>query len=112
MAKVAFKTAVGLELPISDFLNELKLGLGAELADYVLDEEALSSVLVEGMDGEGVRHLVDRSYEDLKDFMEKHDRAGEYVDFRAEMQLVDDGKGGQVWVSNANVDQWKASHPC
>lgn len=80
VAKVAFKAASGLALPISEFLNMLKEGIGEELAYRALDEEALSRVLSRCGDDERIRRLVKGLYDDLKRFMRQHDfRVNDYV---------------------------------
>lgn len=109
IAKVALKTASGLDLPVSDFLNALKEGIGEEVADRALDDDALRRVVLGEEDASpGMQATSKASYAALVKFMEK----GGYDDFKNEMRLVTDGKGegGMVWVSNGNVDRWEKLH--
>lgn len=115
IAKVALKAVSGLDLEVSDFLNAVKEGIGEEVADCALDEEALRRVVLgEDVAGADIQGASKASYETLKTFMgqelkrrKKHATPGDgYVDFTNEMKLVPDGKGGMVWVSNGNVQRW------
>ena len=120
LAKVAIKATSGLDLPVSDFLNGAKSYLGEEVTDGVLDDSVIERVH-DGTSGpeEGqVKTLVGEAYEKLKKFMEeqKSKGTGHYVHFDKLMQPVDDGEGGKVWVSNANLKLWekacaKKAHP-
>lgn len=109
VAKVALKATAGLDVDISEFLQAVKDGSVEEVADRILDEEALFRVVSE----EDMR----ASYEALKQFMGKKElnrrknaKAGDgYIDFREEMQRVSDGKGGMVWVRTKNVQRWRDS---
>lgn len=115
LAKVAIKAASGVDLPVSDFLNGVRSYIGEEMTDRALDdgaiERALDGTTVPGEEG-GVKRLVGEAYEELKKFMKEHLRrdAGRYIHFDKLMQLVDDGVGGRVWVSNRNVELWKNAH--
>ena len=112
LAKVAIKAASGLDVPMSEFLNGAKSYIGEEVADRVLDDGAIERVL-DGSDvpeEEGdVKRLVGKAYEELKSFMEglEFEDTRHYVHFNNVMQLVDDGDGGKLWVSNANVKLWE-----
>ena len=112
--KVAIKAGSGLDLPVSDFLNGAKSYLGEELADRVLDDDAVERALNGSAIEEGrVTNLVGKAYEELKNFMEMHtcEDTARCTHFDKEMQLVDDGDGGMVWVSNGNVQRWKDANP-
>ncbi|CAM9589677.1 unnamed protein product, partial [Ectocarpus fasciculatus] len=87
----------GLDLEVSDFLNALKEGLGEEVADRALDEEALRRVVMgEEVAGTDMQGASTASYEALKTFMikeqkrrKKHAKPGDgYVDFTDEMDRV------------------------
>lgn len=108
IAKVALKTVSGMDLPVSEFLNALKGGIGEDLADRVLDEDTLDRVVLgkETADS-GMQDTSKSAYAALTKFMKEND----YVDFKDEMQLVPDtvGHSGMVWVSNGNVQGWKNS---
>lgn len=116
LAKVAIRAASGFDLPLSDFLNGAKSYLGEELADRVLDddtiEQALDRSTVPGRRGE-VKALVGEAYEELHKFMKEHkcENTERCVHFEVLMQLVDDGDGGMVWVSNKNVQHWENALP-
>ena len=115
LVKVAIKAGSGLDLPVSDFLNGAKSYLGEELADRVLDDDAVEKVLDGTAPEEGkVKNLVGKAYEEVKKLMEEHacEDTGRCVHFDQEMQLVDDGDGGKVWLSTGNVQKWKDAHPC
>lgn len=75
----------------------------------LLDDDALHDVLMGNKDGSGVRILLDLSYDELQPFMEDHEHRNDrnYVDFRKAMKLVEDGKGGMVWVRKENVEKWR-----
>lgn len=111
LAKVAIKAASGIDLPVSDFLNGAKSYLGDEMTDRVLDEGSIERALdrrtvpVEGK----VKTLVGEAYEELKKFIRGYEckNIEGSIRFDELMQLVDDGKGGQVWVSNENVELWE-----
>lgn len=106
IAKVALKTVSGLDLPVSDFLNALKEGVGEEVADRAFDDDALRRVVM-GVEGASpdMQCVSQASYAALTKFMER----GGYDDFKQEMRPVPDGKGagGMVWVSNGNVHRWE-----
>ncbi|CAM9752441.1 unnamed protein product [Ectocarpus sp. 6 AP-2014] len=118
-AKVALKAMVGRNVDMSDFLKGVKDGLVDELADRILDEEALLRV-ASGEENVGVDMQKDTraSYEALKKLMDKEQvgrlknaRDGDgYVDFRDKMKRVPDGRGGMVWVRNENVQRWLDAH--
>lgn len=114
LAKVAIKTASGLDLPVADFLNGAKSYLGEELADSVLDDRAVEWALDETTipGEERIKTLVGEAYEELKRFVEEHKNkgTGQYVHFDELMQPVDGGVDGKVWVSNENVELWKSTH--
>ncbi|CAN0430842.1 unnamed protein product [Pylaiella littoralis] len=119
IAKVALKAVCGLDLEVSDFLNAVKGGIGEAVADRVLDEEALRRVVLgDEAPSTDIQGASKASYEALQKFMmveeersKKHARPGDgYVDFRKEMERVGDGEGGEVWVSNGNVQRWLDSH--
>ncbi|CAB1106422.1 unnamed protein product [Ectocarpus sp. CCAP 1310/34] len=118
-ARVALNATTGLDVNISNFLQDVKDGLVNELVDRTLDEEALLRA-VSGDDDIGAELQRDTraSYEALKKFMDKEQvdrvknaRDGDgYIDFRDEMKRVTDGRGGMVWVRNDNVQKWLDSH--
>ncbi|CAN0308780.1 unnamed protein product [Ectocarpus sp. 12 AP-2014] len=119
MAKVALKATSGLDVDLSDFLEDVKDGLVGELVDRTLDEDALLRVISGEEDvGADMQQDTRASYETLKKFMDKEQvdrlknaRDGDgYVDFREKMKRVADGMGGEVWVRNENVQQWTDSH--
>lgn len=113
LVKVAIKAASGLELPVSDFLNGAKSYLGEELADSVLDDDAVERALNGTAVEEGkVKNLVGKAYEEFNNFMEMHrcEDTARCIHFDKEMQRVDDGDGGKVWVSNGNAQKWKDAH--
>jgi len=114
LATVAIKTVSSglVDLPVSDFLDGAKSYLVEELADRLPDEDAIERAL----DGSAVpaeegkaKTLVGEAYEELKKFIKEHESnvTGSYVHFNTLMQLVDDGDGGKVWVSNENAQRWK-----
>lgn len=113
LAKVAVKTACGVDISVSDLLNLSKFYLGEELADHVLDdrvvERAFNGRAVPGDEGQ-VKTLVGEAYEELKKFMEEQKRktTDGYVHFDELMQLVDDGKSSKIWISNENVHLWRS----
>ncbi|CAN0476531.1 unnamed protein product [Ectocarpus sp. 12 AP-2014] len=119
MAKVALKATSGLDVDLSDFLEDVKDGLVDELVDRTLDEDALLRVISgeEDVDAD-MQQDTRASYEAMKKFMDKEQldrlknaRDGDgYVDFREKMKRVADGMGGEVWVRNENVQQWTDSH--
>lgn len=117
--KVAVKVGAGLDLEgLSEYLNLLKTGIGEELADHALDEEALRCVMtdedVSDEDAEKAQTLSVAGYKALEGFMKKQESkkiTDGYVDFKKEMTLVDDGNHGSVWVSNGNVQTWEDSLP-
>lgn len=118
VVKAAFKSAAGIDLEVlSEYLNAVKAGIGEQLAGSALSEEALRSVVLG--DGSADADMGTRcrtSYEDLKTFLDNKEREQTarpktgYVDFRREMQQVDDGHSGLVWVSNDNAQLWLDSH--
>ncbi|CAM9188602.1 unnamed protein product [Pylaiella littoralis] len=119
VAKVALKAVAGLDLEISDFLNAVKGGIGEEVADCVLDEEALRRVVLgDEVPSTDLQGASKASYEALQKLMAKEEkkrkdnaRPGDgHVDFRKEMKRVGDGEGGMVWISNGNVQRWLDSH--
>ena len=112
LANVAIKASSGVDLPVSDFLDGAKSNLGEEVADCLLDEDAIERAL----DGRAVpaeegkaKTLVGEAYEELKKFMKEQESnvTESCVHFNKLMQLVDDGDGGQIWVSNENAQRWK-----
>lgn len=110
---MAIKATSGLDLPVSDFLNGSKLYLGEELADQMPDDDAVERALT----GKSIRRgrggkAIGKAYEELKQFIEEHEStySEHYVHFVRVMQLVDDGDGGKIWVSNKNAQQWKDVH--
>ena len=113
LAKVAIKATSGLDLPVSDFLNGSKSYLGEELADRMPDDNAVERVLTgkASRRGRGGK-VIGKAYEELKQFIEEHESkySEHYVHFDRVMQLVDDGDGGKIWVSNKNAQQWKDVH--
>lgn len=126
VVKVACKVGAGVDLSLlSDYLNDVKAGIGEELADSALSGEALRSV-VQGDEAASATMLTESrsSYAALQAFLDKEEHkqkanptAG-YVDFKDEMKRVGDGhnskgvsKSGVVWVSNANAPLWEASVP-
>ena len=120
-AKVALKAVAGVEVSgLSCFLQGVGTGLGEELIDRTLDEDALERVLSGDEDaGADMRRATRASYEAIMAFMEKEEAkrrskktgSGGYVDFRDVMAQVDDGKGGLVWVRTENVQKWLDSIP-
>lgn len=118
-ARVALKTAVGVEVSyLSTFLQDFGTGLGEELVDRTLDENALHRVLFEDDDADlDMRRDTGASYEAITKFMTKEKarrrKAGSdsdgYKDFENFMKQEDDGKGGSVWVRTENVQKWRAS---
>eukprot|EP00752_Nemacystus_decipiens_P012467 g11041.t2 len=93
-AKVALKAWTGLELDTSQFLQDVSNGLVEEIADRILDEEALSRVLSgEENAGAHMQEHTKTSYEALKEFMEKEELNRQknaedgdgYIDFREKM---------------------------
>lgn len=75
------------------------------------EERSIEAALVgvDAPDEEGLQRLVGKAYETLKTFMVEHkceDRE-RCVHFDTLVQLIDDGKGGQVWVSKKNAQRWK-----
>lgn len=118
--KVAAKVGAGLDLTgMSDYLNLLKEGIGEELADYALDEEAIGRVMAgeeigDGDAAERAQTLSRTAYAVLEEFMKKQESnktVRGFVDFEEEMKRVDDGNHGTVWVSNRNVEKWLDSLP-
>ena len=117
-AKVALRTATGVDVETSDFLKAVRDGFVDELIEHCLDEDALVRVR-SGQESAGadVENAMHASYEELKKFMNKEEdkRAkiaggGDgYINFREKMQRVDDGKGGMVWVRTENVQKWRDS---
>lgn len=117
-AKVALRATTGLDVNVSEFLQDVKNGFLEEVADHVFDEEALSRVLSGEEDaGADMQRDMSASYEALKNFMEKEElhrrknaKGGDgYTDFREKMQHESDGKGGRVWVRTENVQKWRDS---
>ncbi|CAN0410998.1 unnamed protein product, partial [Ectocarpus sp. 8 AP-2014] len=114
-AKVALNATTGLNVDVSDFLKDVKDGLVEELVDGTLDEEALLRV-VSGEDNisADLQRDTRASYEALKVFMENEERTRRknardgdgYIDLRDEMKRFPDGRGGEVWIRNANVRKW------
>lgn len=113
LAQAAIKCTVGIDIPSIDFLSEVQGLLGEELADGIAQDEkrSLEAALVGGdaVDEEAARMLVGKAYEALKTFMAEQECGDreQFVHFNTVMQLVDDGEGGQVWVSNRNAQRWK-----
>lgn len=113
LARAAIKSTVGIDIPSIDFLSEAQGILGEELTDRMAREEkrSLEAALVDGvaLDEEGARKLVGEAYEALKVFMAEQENGDSerFVHFDTLMQLVDDGEGGQVWVSNRNAQRWR-----
>lgn len=109
IAKVALKTVSGMDLPVSEFFNALKEGVGEEVADYLLDGDTLHRVAL-GQEGAspGMQAASKRSYDAITQFMIK----GGFADFDQTMERVPDGKGegGMVWVSNRNRHRWERLH--
>lgn len=114
-AKVALRATSGLDVDISDFLQEFKDGLVDEVVDRTLDEEALARVVSGEEDaGDDLQRDAKASYEALKKFMDKEERDrgrnakdfDGYIDFRKKMERVSDGKGVMVWVRAENVQKW------
>lgn len=111
LTKVAIRAASGVDLDVSEFLNNAQSYLGEELANRVPDDDAIEKIL----DGRAVpvvearlQPLVGKAYEELKLFMEDHKYQDmtRYVHFDKVMELVD-GDNGQVWVSKVNAHLWK-----
>ncbi|CAM9658573.1 unnamed protein product [Ectocarpus sp. 12 AP-2014] len=116
-AKVALKATSGLDVDLSNFLKDVKDGFVDELVDQTLDEDTLLRVVSGEEDvGTDMRKETRASYAALKEFMEKLERRKDtrdgdgYVDFRDNMQRLSDGRGGDVWVRNENVQKWLDSH--
>lgn len=118
--KVAAKVGAGLDLTgMSEYLSLLKAGIGEELANHALDEEALGRVVAgedigDGDAAERAQTLSRTAYESLEEFMKKQESrktARGFVDFEEEMKEVDNGNHGTVWVSNGNVQKWLDSLP-
>lgn len=112
---MAIRAASGLDLPVSEFLNGAKSYLGEEMADRMLDDDAVEKALNGSevpLEGEG-KMLVGKAYEELWQFIEGHKckHKDGYIHFDERMQLVDNGNGGKVWVSKENVELWKKAHP-
>ena len=102
-----------MDLPVSEFLDGAKSYLGDELADRIPDDDAIDKAL----DGTSVpveqdkaKKLVGKAYEELKQFIEGHECRNKegYVHFDELMQPVD-SDDGTVWVSNKNVEAWRAA---
>lgn len=127
--KVALKAAAGVDVDLSDFLQDMKVGLTEELIDRTLEEDPLFRLLsgdeVASTSAEVLQRDATASYEALKTFMTEQERKRRknardgggwvdgYVDFRHPdvMQRVDDGEGGLVWVRTDNVQKWRELHP-
>ena len=114
--KVAVKAVSGLTLPVSDLLNAMKEELGGELADRTLESAALSVLSsdrhesnLHDVAGTPFADLVGEAYEKLKTFMVEHNstcKDTKCVHFDTLMERVDDGEGGQVWVSKLNAQHY------
>lgn len=116
-AKVALKATSGLDVDLSNFLKDVQDGFVDELVDQTLDEDTLLRVVSGEEDaGFNMRKETRASYEALRGFMGKLERRKDardgdgYVDFRDNMQRLSDGRGGEVWVRNENVQRWLDSH--
>ncbi|CBJ26200.1 LRR-GTPase of the ROCO family [Ectocarpus siliculosus] len=116
-AKVAIKATSGLDVDLSDFLKDVNDGLVDELVDRMLDEDELRRVVSGEEDvGTDMQKQTRASYEALTELMGKLERRKDardgdgYVDFRENMQRLSDGRGGEVWVRNENVQKWLDSH--
>ncbi|CBJ26199.1 LRR-GTPase of the ROCO family [Ectocarpus siliculosus] len=116
-AKVALKATSGLDVDLSNFLKDVQDGFVDELVDQTLDEDTLLRVVLGEEDaGFNMRKETRASYEALRGFMGKLERRKDardgdgYVDFRDNMQRLSDGRGGEVWVRNENVERWLDSH--
>ncbi|CAM9185854.1 unnamed protein product [Ectocarpus sp. 13 AM-2016] len=118
-AKLALNATTGLNVDISDFLEDVKDGLVEELVDRTPDEEALLRAVSGNNDiGADLQRNTRASYEALKRLMDKEQtdrvknaRDGDgYIDFKDEMKRVTDGRDGMVWVRNDNVQKWLDSH--
>lgn len=118
-AKMALNAVTGLNVDVSDFLKDVKDGLVDEIVDRTLDEDALLRA-VSGDDaiGTDLQRDTRASYEVLKVFMENEERrrqknardGDDYIDFREEMKRLPDGRGGEVWIRNENVQKWLDSN--
>ncbi|CAM9446675.1 unnamed protein product [Ectocarpus sp. 6 AP-2014] len=118
-AKVALNAVTGLNVDVSGFLKDVQDGLMGEIVDRTLDEDALlRAVLGDGAIDTDLQRDTRASYEALKVFMEneerrrrKNARDGDgYIDFRDKMKLLPDGRGGEVWIRNENVQKWLDSN--
>ncbi|CAN0148410.1 unnamed protein product [Ectocarpus sp. 6 AP-2014] len=118
-AKVALNAVTGLNVDVSGFLKDVQDGLMGEIVDRTLDEDALlRAVSGDGAIDIDLQRDTRASYEALKVFMEneerrrrKNARDGDgYIDFRDKMKLLPDGRGGEVWIRNENVQKWLDSN--
>ncbi|CAN0126323.1 unnamed protein product [Ectocarpus sp. 12 AP-2014] len=116
-AKVAIKATSGLFVDLSDFLKDVNDGLVDELVDGMLDEGELRRVVSGEEDvGTDMQKQTRYSYEALTEFVAKLKRCKDardgdgYVDFRENMLRLSDGRVGEVWVRNENVQKWLDSH--
>lgn len=115
-AKVALKATTGLDVGVTDFLNDVKDGLFDEILDLALDEEKVRGALLRQEDVSAeMERDTKASYDALKTFVGKEEAKMRndkgYVNFRHKMKLLGDGREGFVWVRNENVQTWEASHP-
>ncbi|CAM9482299.1 unnamed protein product, partial [Ectocarpus sp. 13 AM-2016] len=118
-AKVALNAVTGLNVDVSGFLKDVQDGLVDEVVDRTLDEDALfRAVSGDGAIGTDLQRDTRASYEALKVFMDREERKRRknardgdgYIDFRDEMKLLPDGRGGEVWIRNENVQKWLDSN--
>lgn len=113
-ARVALRATTGVDVDLSDFLRAVRDETIEEVAERILDEDALLRVVSgDEMVGADMQRITKASYEALQKFMDKevarhHDDEG-YIDFKSKMQRESDGKGGLVWVRTENVQRWKDS---
>lgn len=109
----------GLDVGASEFLKAFKEGAFEEIADRILDEEALSrAVSGEEVADAKMQRDTRESYEVLRKFMDKEKvkrsknaKDVGFVDFSDKMDRWTDGEGGVVWVRKENVSKWRDSHP-
>ncbi|CAN0531887.1 unnamed protein product [Ectocarpus sp. 8 AP-2014] len=118
-AKVALNAVTGLNVGVSGFLKDVQDGLVDEIVDRTFDEDALlRAVSGDGTIDTALQRDTRASYEALKVFMENEERRRRknakdgdgYIDFRDKMKLLPDGRGGEVWIRNENVQKWLDSN--
>ncbi|CAN0494831.1 unnamed protein product [Ectocarpus sp. 12 AP-2014] len=118
-AKVTLNAVTGLNVDVAGFLKDVQDGLVDEIVDRTLDEDVLlRAVSGDGAIGTDLQRDTRASYEALKVFMDREERrrrkngrdGGGYIDFRDEMKLLPDGRGGEVWIRNENIQKWLDSN--